>query len=60
MSFANYMMNFGILAGFYAGAMVLLRLLCPFSPESRLSVMPEQERITVNLYTPEELTAPPL
>ena len=24
MSFANYMMNFGILAGFYAGAMVLL------------------------------------
>ncbi len=44
---------------YFLWAMVLLRLLCPFSPESRLSVMPEQERITVNLYTPEELTALP-
>ena len=38
MSFANYMMNFGILAGFYAGAMVLLRpvLLRLFTAQQRV------------------------
>ena len=37
--------------------LVLLRLLCPFSLESRVSLIPPHESAAVNLYTPEELVS---